>query len=98
MPVILTERTFGTEELSSYSACLKQLEEEPFAGLLREDAEALGIRPGDRLAILTASGAGELKARVFDRMAPGVILIPSLRSLPWQAFGKRIRRQDIRKA
>jgi anaerobic selenocysteine-containing dehydrogenase len=96
--IILTERTFGTEELSSYSACLKLLEEEPFAGLHRQDAETLGIRAGDRLAIRTPSGMIELAAKVFDCMAPGVILIPRLRSLPWQAFGKRIRRQDIRKA
>jgi hypothetical protein len=31
-------------------------------------------------------------------MAPGVVVIPRLRRLPWQALGKRIRRQDIRKA
>jgi NADH-quinone oxidoreductase subunit G len=95
--IILTERTFGTEELSSYSACLKPLEEEPFAGLHRQDAETLGIRTGDRLAIRTASGMIELVANVSDRMAPGGILIPRLRRLPWQALGKRIRRQDIRK-
>jgi NADH-quinone oxidoreductase subunit G len=96
--IILSERTFGTEELSSYSACLKPVTEEPFAGLHRQDAEALGIQSGDRLAIRTADGSVELVARVFDRMALNHILIPRLRSLPWQLLGKRIRRQDIRKA
>jgi NADH-quinone oxidoreductase subunit G len=96
--IILTERTFGTEELSSYSACLKAIEEEPFAGLQREDAEALGIRPGDRLAIQTASGVVELTAKVFDRMATGGIIIPRLGCVPWQRFGKKIRRRDIQRA
>ena len=56
--IILTERTFGTEELSSYSACLESLEEEPFAGLHRTDAEPLGIRDGDRIAIRTENATG----------------------------------------
>jgi len=96
--VILTERIFGTEELSSYSPCLETLEEKPFAGWLREDAETLGISEGDRMAIRTATATVELTARLFDRMAPGVVVIPRLRRLPWQALGKRVRRQDIRKA
>jgi NADH-quinone oxidoreductase subunit G len=95
--IILAERTFGTEELSTYSACLETLEEKAFAGWLRTDAEALGIGEGDRLTIRTETATVELSARLFDRMAPGVVVIPRLHRLPWQAFGKRIRRQDIRK-
>jgi NADH-quinone oxidoreductase subunit G len=96
--IILTERTFGTEELSSYSACLEALEDEPFAGLHPEDAGSLGIRHGDRIAIRTAKGAVELAAKVFDNMAAGVMVIPRLRRLPWQALGKCVRRKDLRKA
>ena len=95
--IILAERTFGTEELSSYSACLEPLVEKPFAGLRQEDAAALGISDGDRISVGTAKAAVELAVKVFDRMAPGVIMVPRLRGLPWQALGKRIRRQDIRK-
>jgi NADH-quinone oxidoreductase subunit G len=95
--VILTERTFGTEELSSYSTCLETLEDEPFAGLSPNDAEAVGIRDGDRIAIRTENGAVELAARVCDNMAAGAVLIPRLRRLPWQTLGKSIRRKDIRK-
>jgi NADH-quinone oxidoreductase subunit G len=98
MEVILTERTFGTEELSTYSVCLEMLEDEPFAGLSRTDAEALSIRDGDRIAIRTENGAVELVARVWESMAAGVVIIPRLRRLPWQALGTSIRRQDIRKA
>jgi len=96
--IILAERTFGTEELSSYSACLETLEERPFAGWHRKDAETLGISEGDHIAIRGEKATVELTARLFDLMAPGVVVIPRLRRLPWQAFGKRIRRQDIRKA
>ena len=30
-------------------------------------------------------------------MAPGVMVVPRLRRLPWQTFGKAVHRQDIRK-
>jgi NADH-quinone oxidoreductase subunit G len=98
MEVILTDRTFGTEELSTYSSCLETLEDEPFAGIAHTDAELLGIRDGDRIAIRTDNGAVELVARVCGSMASGAVMIPRLRRLPWQTLGKRIRRQDIRKA
>jgi NADH-quinone oxidoreductase subunit G len=98
LELILAERTFGTEELSSYSACLETLEEEAFAGVHHTDAARLGLRDGDRIAIRAGKTAVALVARVFDGMAPGVIVVPRLRRLPWQALGRRIRRQDILKA
>jgi NADH-quinone oxidoreductase subunit G len=98
LEIILTDRTFGTEELSSHSACLETLENEPFAGLHRTDAEPLGLRDGDRIAIRTENAAVALAVKVFDNMAPGVMVVPRLNRLPWQALGTRVRRQDIRKA
>ena len=95
--IILTERTFGTEELSSYSACLKTLKDEPFAGLQRTDAEALGIRDGDRIAIRTGNTRVEFAARVFDNMAPGVMVVPRLQRRPGPALGKRVHRRDVLK-
>ncbi len=97
LEIILTERTFGTEELSSYSDCLEALEDEPFAGLHRRDAELLGLRDGDRIAIRTGNATVELAVKVFDNMAPGVVVIPRLRRLAWQALGKRVQRRDILK-
>jgi NADH-quinone oxidoreductase subunit G len=95
--IILTERTFGTEELSSYSTCLESLEDEPFAGLHRTDAKRLSIRDGDRIAIRTENATVELAAKVFDNMAPGVMVVPRLRRLPWPALGNRVLRRDILK-
>jgi NADH-quinone oxidoreductase subunit G len=97
LEIIPAERTFGTEELSSYSACLEALQNEPFAGLHPRDAESLGVREGDRVAFPAGASSVELAVRIFTNMAPGVMVVPRLRRLPWQAFEKRIRRQDIRK-
>ena len=93
--ILLTERTFGTEELSSYSPCLETLEDDPFASLHRRDAEALGIRDGDRIGIRTGNVTVKLAARVTDHMAPGVVVVPRLRRLPWQVLGKRVQRRDV---
>jgi NADH-quinone oxidoreductase subunit G len=98
LELVLTERTFGTEELSTYSACLESLEEEPFAGLHRTDAEPLGLRDGDRIAVRAGDDTVALAVKVFDNMAPGIVVVPRLRRLNWQALRKRLRRQDIRKA
>jgi NADH-quinone oxidoreductase subunit G len=97
LEIILAERTFGTEELSSYSACLEALQDEPSAGLHPGDAESLGVRAGDRVAVPAGASAVELTVKIFNNMAPGVMMVPRLRRLPWQALEKRIRRQDIRK-
>ncbi|MBI5577736.1 MAG: NADH-quinone oxidoreductase subunit NuoG [Deltaproteobacteria bacterium] len=98
LEIILTERTFGSEDLSSYSACLETREDEPLAGLHRRDAESLGIREGDGIAIRTGNTTLEFAVRVYDNMASGVMVVPRLQRLPWQGLGKRVRRQDIRKA
>jgi NADH-quinone oxidoreductase subunit G len=96
--VVVAERTFGTEELSGYSACLHALHEPPFVGLHPRDAAALGLREGDRAALRTPSGPVGLNVRCFADMAPGVVVIPQLRSAALPAPGGRIRRQDIGKA
>ena len=92
---MVTERTFGTEELSGYSACLHALHEPPFVGLHPRDAAALGLREGDRAALRTPSGPVGLNVRCFADMAPGVVVIPRLRSAALPAPGGRIRRQDL---
>jgi NADH-quinone oxidoreductase subunit G len=95
--VVVTERTFGTEELSGYSACLRALHEPPFVGLHPADAAALGLREGDRAALRTPGGTHVLTVRSFADMAAGVVVVPRLRpaALP---SGSRVKRQDLRKA
>jgi NADH-quinone oxidoreductase subunit G len=98
LEVLLTEHTFGTEELSSYSACLEEVQDKPFAGLHPGDAASIGVRDGDRVAVNAGASAVKLDVKVFDNMAAGVMVVPRLRGLSGQTLAKRIRRQDIRKA
>jgi NADH-quinone oxidoreductase subunit G len=98
LEVVVTERTFGTEELSGYSACLRALHEPPFVGLHPRDAATLGLREGDRVALRTPSGPVGLNVCCFADMAPGVVVIPRLRSAALPAPGGRFRQQDLRKA
>jgi anaerobic selenocysteine-containing dehydrogenase len=95
--VVVTERTFGTEELSGYSACLRELHDPPFVGLHPEDAAALGLREGDRAALRTPAGALALTVRTFADMAAGVVVVPRLRPAPLPSGG-RVKRHDLRKA
>jgi NADH-quinone oxidoreductase subunit G len=98
LQIVLAERTFGTEELSSYSTCLEALQDEPFAALHPKEAEALGVRDGDRIAVPSGAGPAVLAVKVFDHMATGVMVVPRLGRPAWQMLGQRIRRQDVRKA
>lgn len=49
-----------------------------------KDAEPLGIRPGDRIAVGNASGEVHLEATLFSGLLPGVIAVEGI--WPGQAF------------
>ncbi len=87
LELILVDRTFGTEELSAYASCLQELESEPCATMHTNDAKAFQLNDGDRIAIEADSGKLELKLRVADNMAAGILLIPRHRKLNWQILG-----------
>ncbi|WP_373499014.1 molybdopterin-dependent oxidoreductase [Desulfococcus sp.] len=98
--LILTGQTFGTEELSAHSPCLRAAEAPPRAVMHEADAAALGLSDGDLIAIEGVSGRLSLPLRTVQNMAPGVLVIPRHRRLRWQVLGegrrwlekKRIRR------
>jgi anaerobic selenocysteine-containing dehydrogenase len=54
----------------------------------------MGVRDGDRISIRSGNAAVDFAVKVFDNMAPGVVVIPRLRRLAWQALGKRVQRRD----
>jgi NADH-quinone oxidoreductase subunit G len=85
--LMLVDWTFGTEELSSYSACLQELESEPCATMHTRDAAALNLNNGDRIVIEADSGRLELLLRVADNMTTGIVLVPRHCRLNWQIFG-----------
>jgi len=87
LELILVDLTFGTEELSVYSPCLQKLEPEPCATMQTNDAKALKLNDGDRIAIETDSGKLELTLRIADNMASGILLVPRHHRLNWQIVG-----------
>jgi len=97
--LLFVDSTFGTEELSAGSACLEALAAEPFAGLHRRDAAGLGVADGDRVSIRSKHGALDVRVRLFENMACGVIVVPRHRKLAWQALGHQLRvgPDDVRK-
>jgi len=101
LELILVDWTFGTEELSAYSACLRELEPEPCATMHTSDAESLDLSDGNRIVIETENGGLEVNLRVAENMASGVLLVPKHRRLDWQTMGAgriRIGKDRIRKA
>ena len=82
--LIPVERVFGTEELSAYSECLKDLAGIPCIFMNQSDAQKLNLIDGDRLSIKLDSGAIEAKLRVEAGMATGTLILPRHNDLEWQ--------------
>ncbi len=86
LSVVLTDLTFGTEELSAHSECLFELELEPALLLHPSDAEKLNLADGSLVSIQTQSGSFKAKIKVIENMASGVLIVPRHRKLAWQIF------------
>ncbi len=84
LELIAVEWIFGTEELSSYSKCLTELEESPGIFLSRSEAEKLNLIDGERVAIELQNGTLAANVRVKDNMAAGTLVIPRHKDLDWQ--------------
>jgi NADH-quinone oxidoreductase subunit G len=101
LEVILTDWTFGTEELSSFSPPLRELERRPCASMHPDDAVRLGLDRGDRVRIRLDEGHVEVDVCIEEDMAPGVMVLPRHRSVEWQkitGFPKFVRFEEIEKA
>ena len=100
LELIAVERTFGTEELSSYSECLADLEEGPSIFICRTDAEKLNLAEGDMVSLELDSGKLEVNLRTAENMAAGTLVIPRHKDLGWQKIGTGqtlLRKDQIRK-
>jgi NADH-quinone oxidoreductase subunit G len=84
LEIVLVERPFGTEELSSHSPPLQQLEGPPCLFLQADDARRLGLMDGDRVAIQAEGGTIEVPVCVKENMAKGVAFLPRHRRLQWR--------------
>ncbi len=100
LEVILTDWTFGTEELSSFSPPLRKLERRPCASMHTDDAARLGLSHGDKVRIKLDEGDVEVDVWVEEHMAPGVLVLPRHRLLEWQKIKrlpKFVRFEEIEK-
>ena len=88
LEVILTEWTFGTEELSSFSPPLGELERSPCVFMHGDDLARLSIRDGDLVTIKLDQGDLEVRVSGKMNMAPGVIVLPRHRLLEWRKIRK----------
>jgi NADH-quinone oxidoreductase subunit G len=86
LKLIFSDLTFGTESLSAHSECLQELEPEPAVFMHTREAKGLDLIDGDLISIQTENGRLEAQLKVFENMAPGVLVIPRHRKLTWQIF------------
>jgi NADH-quinone oxidoreductase subunit G len=100
LEVLPVDWTFGTEELSSYSRFIQQVENPPSLMMHARDAARLGFKDQDKASINLDRGPLEVGVRTMDNMASGIIILPRHRQLAWQKFKKfpaRIPFERIRK-
>jgi NADH-quinone oxidoreductase subunit G len=88
LELLLSDWTFGTEELSSYSKFIQQVEKEPCLFINPKDASRTGSKDRERVTLHLDRGPLVLELRVADSVAPGVIVLPKHRRLPWQKTEK----------
>jgi formate dehydrogenase major subunit len=81
---LLVDWTFGTEELSQHSESLQQVEKAPCLSMNRKDAEALGLKDGDRIILSIGKGAIEANLYAGENVASGVMVLPRHRQISWQ--------------
>jgi NADH-quinone oxidoreductase subunit G len=83
LQLLLVDATFGTEELSQYSECIRKVEGEPRLWLYTDDAAQLGLADGDRVVMQFEDGPLEVGVNLSPGMAPGTLVLPRHRKLAW---------------
>jgi NADH-quinone oxidoreductase subunit G len=100
LDLLLTDWTFGTEELASYSRYIQQVEKNPCLFMHPSDALRAGVAGKERCTLVLDGGPLDVELRVVENMAPGVMVMPRHRQLAWQKLKKwpvRLRIDQIRK-
>ena len=85
--LVIVDWTFGTEELSGYSACLDTVVPSPVLFMHGEDAERLGLADGEPVVLTTETGSVTVELRVANNMRAGVLILPRHHRLDWQLLG-----------
>jgi NADH-quinone oxidoreductase subunit G len=100
LELLVVDWTFGTEELSTYSKYLQQVEKEPCLFMSSKDASMLGLKDRERITLPLDRGRLEMELRIVDNVAPGVIIMSKHRQLAWQKIEKwpmKVAMDQIRK-
>ncbi|MHB8069089.1 MAG: NADH-quinone oxidoreductase subunit NuoG [Desulfobaccales bacterium] len=84
LELLLADRTFGTEELASYSPYIQKAEEKPRLLLRSGDEAQLRLAAGEQVALRLLGGSLTLELEAAENMAPGVMILPRHRQLAWQ--------------
>ncbi len=84
LELLLVDRTFGTEELASYSPYIQEAEESPGLLIHPRDAARLGLASGDKVALQLPGGSLAVQLEVAASMAPRVLILPRHRQLKWR--------------
>jgi hypothetical protein len=84
LDLLVVDWTFGTEELSAYSGPIQKVEDSPKLFMHPLDASRAGLADKVRCLLHLDGGPLEVDVRVAHPMAPGVIVLPRHRQLPWQ--------------
>ena len=84
LELLVSDWTFGTEELSAYSKFIQQVEKEPCLFINPKEASRTGMQDRERVTLHLDRGPLAVELRVAENVAPGVIILPKHRQLPWQ--------------
>ena len=84
LDLLVVDWTFGTEELSAYSGPIRQVEGNPYLLMHPRNALQVGVSGKNRCIIKFDGGPLEVELRIVNNIAPGVIVMPRHRKLPWQ--------------
>ena len=98
--LLLVDWTFGTEELSSLSPCLVEMEPEPYLVMHTEVGQSLGCTDGDFVEIASETGSLQVMVSLVQNMAPGILCLPRHPRLPWQIFkcgSVKLKKDQIKK-
>jgi len=87
--LIVSEHTFGTEELCSYSEKTNLRAPKPCVLMNADDAARLGLSAGANVTVSHGGMSVELELSTSDKTAPGVAVAPRLPGLPIRAMAGR---------
>ena len=86
LQLLVCETLYGSELMSAHSAPLDPVRPQPYLLLHKLDAASLGIAADELVRLSAGEDQLTLPARLSDRMAAGVVIVPRLRHTELESF------------